>query len=42
MSEQNAISERELTSAVEMLRELLSDEELDRLQPCGPATIDTI
>ena len=41
MSDENPLSEQELTSAVEMLRKLLPNEELHRLQPCGPATIDT-
>ena len=41
MSDQNALSEQEFASAVEMLRELLPDDELDRLQPCGPATVYT-
>ena len=41
MSDQDALSEQEFTSAVEMLRKLLPDEELDRLQPCGPATVYT-
>ena len=41
MSKENPLSEQEFASAVEMLRELLPDEELDRLQPCGPATVYT-
>ena len=41
MSDENPLSEQEFASAVEMLRELLPDEELDRLQPCGPATVYT-
>ena len=41
MSSENPLSEQEFASAVEMLRELLPDEELDRLQPCGPATVYT-
>lgn len=41
MSSENLLSEQEFASAVEMLRELLPDEELDRLQPCGPATVYT-
>lgn len=41
MSSENPLSEREFASAVELLRELLPDEELNRLQPCGPATVYT-
>lgn len=41
MSEQNPLSEQEFASAVEMLRQLLPEEELNRLQPCGPATVYT-
>lgn len=41
MSDQNALSEQEFASAVEMLRELVPDEELNRIQPSGPATIYT-
>ena len=41
MSDQNVLSTEEFASAVEMLRQLLPDEELDRRQPCGPATVYT-
>ena len=41
MSQQNALCTEEFTSAVEMLRQLLPDEELNRLQPSGPATVYT-
>ena len=41
MSEENPLSEQEFASAVEMLRKLLPDEELDRKQACGPATVYT-
>lgn len=41
MSEQNPLSEQEFASAVELLRQLLPNEELDRRQPCGPATVYT-
>ena len=41
MSDQNPLSEQEFASAVEMLRELVPDEELNRIQPSGPATIYT-
>ena len=41
MSSENPLSEQEFASAVEMLREMLPDEELDRVQPCGPATVYT-
>ena len=41
MSDQNVLSTEEFTSAVEMLRQLLPGEELDRLQPSGPATVYT-
>ena len=41
MSDQNVLSTEEFSSAVEMLRQLLSDEQLDRRQPCGPATVYT-
>ncbi len=41
MSDQNPLSEQEFASAVEMLRELVPDEELNRIQPNGPATIYT-
>ena len=41
MSNENSLSEQELTSAVEMLRKLLPDEELNRFQPCRPAAIYT-
>ncbi len=41
MSDQNVLSTEEFSSAVEMLRQLLSDEQLDRRQPSGPATVYT-
>jgi len=41
MSDQNVLSTEEFSSAVEMLRQLLSEEELDRRQPTGPATVYT-
>jgi hypothetical protein len=41
MSEENPLSDQEFASAVEMLRRLLPEEELNRLQPCGPATVYT-
>lgn len=41
MSDQKPLSDQEFASAVETLRQLVSDEELDRLQPCGSATIYT-
>ena len=40
-TEENQLSEAELTSAVELLQQLLPDDEFDRLQPYGPATIYT-
>ena len=39
MSNENSLSEPEFASAVEMLRKLLPDEELNRFQPCCPAAI---
>lgn len=41
MSDQAVLSTEEFTSAVETLRQLIPDEELDHWQPCGPATIYT-
>lgn len=41
MSEQKVLNTEEFTSAVEMLRQLLPDEELNRRQPSGPATVYT-
>lgn len=41
MSDQTVLSPEEFTSAVETLRQLIPDEELDRWQPSGPATIYT-
>ncbi len=41
MSDQNVLSKEEFSSAVEMLRQLLPDEELNRRQPSGPATVYT-
>lgn len=40
-TEESPLSEKEFTSAVELLRQLLPDDELDRLQPTGPATVYT-
>jgi hypothetical protein len=39
--DQGVLSTEEFTSAVEILRQLLPDEELDRRQPSGPATVYT-
>ena len=41
MSNENSLSEPEFASAVEMLRKMLPDEELNRMQPCCPAAIYT-
>lgn len=41
MSGDHSLSEQEFASAVEMLRQLLPDAELNRRQPCGPATVYT-
>jgi hypothetical protein len=41
MSDQEVLSTEEFTSAVETLRQLIPDEELDQRQPSGPATIYT-
>lgn len=41
MSDENPLSEPEFAAAVELLRRLLPEEELNRLQPCGPATVYT-
>ena len=41
MSDQTVLSTEEFTSAVETLRQLIPDEELDQWQPSGPATIYT-
>lgn len=41
MSEQNVLSTEEFTSAVEVLRQLLPDDELNQRQPTGPATVYT-
>jgi len=41
MSEVKVLSSQEFTSAVEMLRQLVPDHELDRLQPNGSATVYT-
>jgi hypothetical protein len=38
---QSALSESELTSAIEMLRSSIPDEELELLAPTGPATVYT-
>jgi len=41
MSDQTVLGTQEFTSAVETLLQLIPDEELDRLQPSGPATVYT-
>lgn len=41
MSDQEVLAAEEFTSAVEMLRQLLPDEELDRIQPTGAAAVYT-
>ena len=41
MSDENSLSEPEFASAVEMLRQLLLEAELNRQQSCGPATVYT-
>jgi len=41
MSDQTVLSPEEFTSAVETLYQLIPDEELEQLQPSGPATIYT-
>jgi len=41
MSDKDVLGTQEFTSAVEMLRLLLPDEELDRMQPSGPARVYT-
>lgn len=41
MSDQTALSPEEFTSAVETLYQLIPDEELEQLQPSGPATVYT-
>ena len=41
MSDREVLSPEEFASAVETLRELIPDEELDQLQPSGPATVYT-
>jgi hypothetical protein len=35
------LSEKEFTSAIEMLQQFLPKDELERLQPSGPATVYT-
>ena len=40
-SGENSLSEQEFASAIEMLRQLLPEAELNRRQPCGPATVYT-
>jgi hypothetical protein len=37
----SALSESELASAIEMIREIIPDDELERLAPTGPATVYT-
>jgi hypothetical protein len=39
--DESALSESELSSAIEMLRAIIPDEELERLAPTGPATVYT-
>jgi len=41
MSKEKVLCSEEFTSAGEMLRQLLPDEELNRRQPAGPATVYT-
>lgn len=41
MSQQSPLTEQEFQSAVEVLHRLLPDEELNRVQPSGPATVYT-
>lgn len=41
MSEQIPLTEQEFKSAVEVLHQLLSDDELSQVQPSGPATVYT-
>jgi len=40
-TEENPLSEKEFTSAVEMLQQLLPDDKLNQLQPSGPAAVYT-
>ena len=39
--DQSVLSESEFTSAIEMLRAIIPDDELERLAPTGPATVYT-
>ena len=41
MPDENSLSEPEFASAVEMLRQLLPEAQLNRRQPCGSATVYT-
>jgi hypothetical protein len=41
MSDQNVLSDEEFNSAAKILRQLLPDDECERLQPSGPATVYT-
>lgn len=41
MSQQSPLTEQEFQSAVELLHRLLPDDELNRVQPSGPATVYT-
>jgi len=41
VNDECVLSESELTSAIEMLRAIIPDEELERLAPTGPATVYT-
>jgi hypothetical protein len=41
MSELNPLGVEEFASAVDLLRQLVRDDELERLQPNGPATVYT-
>ena len=40
-TEESRLNEEEFTSAVEMLHQLLPGDELNQLQPSGPATVYT-
>jgi hypothetical protein len=40
-TEESVLSEKEFSSSVEMLQQLLPGDELDQLQPSGPATVYT-
>ena len=38
---ESVLTDLELSSAIEMLRAIIPDEELERLAPTGPATVYT-